>query len=349
MKIKKINGLIYLIEINRGDIMNNKLNNFNERNFITALKSFAIFSVVSAHVGGVDKNTNELNLFFSRILGQIGSIGVGIFFLISGYLFYKNKDSLVNFFRKRSVSIFVPWILTGTAVYLVGVFGGKKFEIISWFNWLIGNGTYLYYLTILIVFYLVFFYLSKNNFFIISTILLSFISIALTSTGTLDGINPYLNPFNFVCYFSIGMIISRKDNLINLAKRCMKHRYSLLLLYIFLVLIVWYFDISSGYWGSASLILQPVSIATVFGFAANDSVYKEKFLLIGKESFSIYLLHMPVAGKIASIFNSYNLWLFTLARPFIVIGITLGFILIYKKIGEVLRIDNFTNRLIGLR
>ena len=54
---------------------------------------------------------------------------------------------------------------------------------------------------------------------------------------------------------------------------------------------------------------------------------------LGKESFSIYLLHMPVAGVIANLLNRSEYFApLTVFRPLIVIFITIMFIKVYLKI-----------------
>ena len=54
---------------------------------------------------------------------------------------------------------------------------------------------------------------------------------------------------------------------------------------------------------------------------------------MGKLSFSLYLLHMPVAGIVANILNrSESFALLTFVRPIIVIAITVLLIEAYKRI-----------------
>ena len=49
-------------------------------------------------------------------------------------------------------------------------------------------------------------------------------------------------------------------------------------------------------------------------------------------SFSIYLLHMPIAGIVANVLNRSEWFaLITIWRPFIVIVLTMVLILVYKK------------------
>lgn len=125
----------------RGVIMKRKVRDLSyitERNYIYALKVFAIVSIVAAHCPNVSPNTNKLNMLFSWILSQIGSIGVGVFFIISGYLFYKNKYPIHVFFWRKSKTIFLPWIVIGTAMYLYITLRKGEIGLSSWFNFLLG-------------------------------------------------------------------------------------------------------------------------------------------------------------------------------------------------------------------
>lgn len=325
------------------------LSHYNERSYIYALKSFAVVSIVAAHSGSVFGYTNKWNVMFSWILNQLGSIGVGIFFIVSGYLFYKNSHSFKIFFRKKVNTIFLPWLITGTSVYLYVTLRKDAISIDGWLNYLIGNGSYLYYLTLLILFYILFFFTSKNKIFVYCTIWLSVGSILLTATGVLDGLNNYLNPLNFICYFSAGLILASKNSLIQMAYKFANYKILLIAIYIILLCVLYLFEISSGYWGYATLIVQPVAIMLIFSLCTAKFVYNDKILTIGIESFSIYLLHMPVAGLIAFIFNHFDLWILTLTRPFIVVCITFAFIWLYKTIGSKLKIDSYSNKLIGAR
>lgn len=140
-----------------------ELSPINEKSYIYALKVFALFSIVSAHCWTIATKTNQINNVFSSILSQIGSIGVGIFFILSGYLFFKNKRSFSAFFLNKIKTVMIPWILVGTTVYFYVFFRKEGVELNSWINFLLGNGSYLYYLTLLIVFYLMFFILRKTR------------------------------------------------------------------------------------------------------------------------------------------------------------------------------------------
>lgn len=336
----------------RANCIGNKKNNEfikSEKEYIYVLKFFAVISIVSAHCSVIGENDNKLNILFSYILDRIGSIGVGVFFIISGYLFFKNKDTFKLFILKKIKNIFIPWIVIGTLVYLYIYLRKYTVEFSSWIRFLFGDGSYLYYLTLLNIYYI---FLFKKKYDIKYNIFLIFIwivSIIATSNSILSNLNPYLNPFNFIGYFSIGLIIHNYTSLIEFGEKLKKHRFILVVIYIALLIVINKFNISSGYFGKATLIMQPIGILLIFSLANMECFYKQKIKLIGSESFAIYLLHMPVAGIISNIFTRLDLWILTLFRPFIVIFITMVFIRMCKVIGHKLDIKNYINIIFGIR
>ena len=65
------------------------------------LKFFALFSIISAHCYSVPSNTNVFAKISSHLLGNIGHIGVIIFFVLAGALFHYQKYSLKTFFKNK--------------------------------------------------------------------------------------------------------------------------------------------------------------------------------------------------------------------------------------------------------
>lgn len=186
---------------------------FDEINYIYIIKAFAIFSVVCAHSASIPYNFGYKNQLISSILNSFGSIGVPIFFLISGYLLNKNKRTFKEFFKRKITSIFLPWIFCETIVWLYVVLRKGGVSFLSWLSFLLGINHSTYYLTVLTIFFVVYFYLNRFNSFLIITGLISIISIVTTNLGV-NNINamtltPYLNPINWMLYFSIGIVINK--------------------------------------------------------------------------------------------------------------------------------------------
>lgn len=76
------------------------------------------------------------------------------------------------------------------------------------------------------------------------------------------------------------------------------------------------------YFSSPSEIL---AINFVLGLASHMIDQKAKIALrLGRESFAIYLLNVPIAGIITNITTKFNLWYLTLLRPIIAIMLAIS-------------------------
>jgi len=145
------------------------MNNDIERRSIYLIKAYAIITVICAHTSITPKGVSP---YIGLILSNIGTIGVVIFFVLSGYLFFDNQDKFLKFLVKKK-QIIIPWIFCGVLVYIVTQFGGSQSEELSiknMFLYLVGWYSSLYYLSILLVSYLVFFKLKKSNIILIVSI-----------------------------------------------------------------------------------------------------------------------------------------------------------------------------------
>lgn len=326
---------------------------FDERKYIYLLKAFAIFSVLAAHTAPVTENTIKINNIFSSILTSLGAIGVGIFFLISGYLFSKNKKNFFDFFLGKIDSIFLPWMITGTAVYIY-IFIVRNHGVVSLYGFLhfiFGGGSYLYYLTVLTLLYVLYFKFLRNKKFLIATLVLSCVSIMLTSMGLLDGIIPsYVNPANWMLYFSIGIFINEKYSLYQVSTYCKKYCVAVVVTYVMNMALHITLGYKIAYWSYFAIPSEILAMAAVFGLASHMVEQKSKIpILLGRESFAIYLLNVPIAGIITNITNSLNLWYLTLLRPMIGIAVIILFILLYKYILTNFKMPNMAYLLIGCK
>lgn len=320
-----------------------------EKKYIYILKCLAVLSIVTAHCGNIARDNNIIANIFYWIMTQIGAIGVGVFYIISGYLFYKNLDSFKLFFSKKVKGIVVPWIITGSFVYLVMSMKNNVLNLKSFIGFLFLGKSYLYYLSILMIFYLIYFFIKNNQNLLIAIILISIVSILATATGVLDFINPYINPLNFAIYFSFGILIKKQNLLNKLSTIFYKKRVLLTILYVFSLYIIYKFNITSGYWGYSTLIIQPIAIILIMGIARSKLLKRKNIMYVGKQSFAIYLIHRPIAYGITIVFKALNLWQFMLIMPVVIILITIVCIEIYRYIANKIFKTNKLNFIVGIR
>ena len=134
-------------------------------------------------------------------------------FIVSGYYFNPQKYvTIKRFIKSKYTSIILPWFVAGTWDFLrAKIITGEPVAILEWLKFIIGHNSYLYYLTILMICYLVYFYPIKHNKIAITaiiSILITIVSQQLTAWGIFDikriYLTNYLNIFNWVGYFSLG-------------------------------------------------------------------------------------------------------------------------------------------------
>ena len=321
-----------------------------ERKFIYVLKAFAVFSIVSAHCYPVPETHSHLNVVMSQLVLGIGHIGVPIFLILAGYLF-KTDAGWSAFWRKKIKTLFAPWVFTGLAIYLFVVVRKGEGSFQGFIFWLLGIGTYLYYMIVVVLLYCVYFYLGRRELYLYISIVVSSVSLLATGLGILPNVfNSFFNALNWAVYFAVGMTIRRKRALASIAQWCQKHLALFSVLAVLLFSCVICFEKNLSYW---SPLLFPATAAIfcfLMGLSCVLSQYSVRPLqFLGRCSFSIYLLHMPVAGIIASLFNRFDIWWTTPLRPFLSLAITAAGIVCYRLIAKRCKVEGIADILIGYR
>ncbi len=305
-------------------------------NAIQYIKGISIFSVICAHCNAVYTDYTIAKIG-SLLLQNIGNIGVIIFFIMSGSLAWWGKSSKDKFIKKKIKNIGIPWLLSGTAVFLYVYLRKPPLTLNGWLNFIIGNGSYLYYLSILMMLYIIFAYLPFMT--SISTLVICQIITAVSTLWfySLGAINPYLNLFNWIGYFALGVLIRKNtlyvDKILILVE---KYRFILYLIYV-IALIYQYINGNGGsYFGGCNVIICWIGVLCVItmGIRINKkkNILSKIIYALGENTLFIYLWHMPIAGIIARIMVGSRLEYFVLCRPVIVCGI----ILIVMKIITVI-------------
>ena len=157
-----------------------------ESNTFWYMKAFAVVAIVACHCTHVSEDAGMINRWTKTFLDFWIQCGVPIFFFIAGFFLNAGElpKDLGKFWIKKLKTIVVPWIITGTAVWLYIVLrkGGITFE--GWFRYLFMRESYLYFLTDLLLFYLLFFTIYKNKACMIGSVVILFaVTVYLESGG----------------------------------------------------------------------------------------------------------------------------------------------------------------------
>ncbi len=184
---------------------------------IYALKAFAILSVVCAHMK-LTISQGDAGWLSNKIISAYAILGVAAFFICSGFYYMrKNGDSIV-FWRKKIRTLIVPWFLWGILTYLLGIIlTNKSLSVIDLFKWVIGVQSWYYFVTVLLVLFVLFKF-KKNNYLIGILIAISLLSNILTILEiwkSSEWMTPYLNPLNWIIFFALGILWREYENKIS--------------------------------------------------------------------------------------------------------------------------------------
>lgn len=303
-------------------------------------KGLAVIAIVACHCCHVSENASALNQISYKFMNLWMGLGVPVFYFFAGY-FMNTRIGWRAFWKKKSITIILPWIFTGSMVWLYVVLrkGGASFS--GWADFVLFKQSYLYFLTDLIIFY-VFTWLIRSK--KATSLVLAFVVLILFLNDifhfkTLDMILGYIYLNNYV-YFLFGKCLSYS--------KCQWHNKPtetvgciaawFVLHFLELGEMQYIIRLVNGCLGIMGMIYISVWI--------KDTMLGRVVETFGKRSFCIYLLHMPIAGIIANLFNrTEKLSFLTIFRPLIVIGITLWLIRIYLGIVKC----DFGRKLIGYR
>jgi len=336
-----------------------KINENQSKDLLSIIRCLAVLSIISAHCSSIPDNTSHANHLAFQFVTCYSAIGVGVFFALSGLLFPFSRtkyNTFTAFFSRKITTLFIPWFFCATLVYLyVALRKGGSFA--EWSLFVLGYRSLFYYMSVLVVFFAIYFFLYSYNTFLIATCVLSVISDILLGLNILPKSSVfvvYLNPFKWCIYFTTGILISKIgwDRFVRFVSG--KFKYGIALVTLFLLFFFSFQKtISFSY---TSLFFLPFELLFILGMICWSSIINEHLSLItpiivriGKKSFSIYLLHMIVAGPVAFFFNKYDLILNVLFRPFLVCGIAYVSIeamhFVFKKLG----LSNLFSILVGER
>ena len=274
----------------------NKTLTDRESTSINIIKAISILSVIAAHT----ISFSPVNLF-SEIISSFwvlfGEVGVIAFFVVGGFLYSRKPHDGKIFWKKKFFRIVVPWFICSLLTYLLtALLNGFN---VSYFKWILGSGTWYYYITIYTLFIFIFKWLYDKDAILWLLIVAQIVSLTLASFGIsttipLGFFTDYLNPLNWIGYFSFGILIRKYRFDLMLRKQKFIIIISCVLaLFLFWILsskkIFTYFNLLSFLFCLSSFI---IITAISYKLATIKNV---KYIgTIGTWSYCIYLLHMQI-------------------------------------------------------
>lgn len=318
---------------------------------LTSAKFFAAIMIVTAHCCEAPSSFSAISQDVSSAMKLFSRSGVAIFFFISGYLFSFNNRPPVPFWKKKVKTLLVPWMFTGTIVYLYVALRKQGVDLVGWLLYVGGIKTYLWYMTVLVALYALFMLFARYKAFLVVVPILSLISYvtySLTYPYLWNWGGDYLNVFSWSLFFWAGYMISkhqRFDTLLNFAS---KYRLCWLCLYFMIVFLFVVFDIPCDYGMPQYFPFAILSIIVTFSLAVplrDHRIVKH----IGTDSFAIYLLHMPLAGIVSNLCNRVDSVILLIIRPIVIIAVLESSLSLLRSLVKRYPKLGFINALIGTR
>ena len=257
------------------------------------LKALAILSVAFAHSVRSDAQIQYIS-------DLLGGIGVPIFFICAG-LYFNSTEKPSVFWRKKLKNIVVPWLLYSLLTFLVS---DRSFTVQGWLLWTIGYGTWLYFVSFLL-FYCLLFRIFRQRCMPWLMLGICAISIVLGILG-IDIMKvlfktTYPNPLNRIGYFALGILLREKDWLHRITEKKALLPLSLVLGLTFFALCQF---VPKGIIRSTSALFFTFSaiIACYYGAQRLSSTSARNVLMdIGKQTYMIYFLHMQFGNGVSKL------------------------------------------------
>lgn len=300
---------------------------------IDVIKSISILSVITMHVVTISDAGVFIKLI-SSLWSMFGRVGVVSFFIIGGYLYNFSQSDGKVFWKKKFFRIILPWFFCATLTFVVRIILNPSFELMDYVKWVIGSGTWYYYVTIYTFFLLVFTWFCKNDKVLFFFIGLQFLSLMLYSFGfptTMQGLflTDYLNPLHWIGYFSAGILIRRYRVDLKLLKN---RKITITVSTVALILcagLQYVLDIYT-YFHVVSMVFCVSAFVLIAAFSYRIANMQSATFLsrIGRSSYCIYLLHMQIVQGI--IFNLPDSIVKDIFSP--VIGLAIMTVLVFVGI-----------------
>ena len=300
---------------------------------IDVMRAVAILSVVYAHCIVIKAEPDSVFSYYEKICTNIGTVGVGIFYFVSAFCYHPKPHTFFKILLSKLCKIVIPWVLIGIPLwrYCTPSYEGSAVKSIICF--LLGYNSILYYLTNLMIYFVVFYFIGIIPNVIVKRCICIFIGLLSWGSIIMEsfGISPfptlYLNPFNFAVFFALGFIVQISPGFVDRIKKITDN-------YLWIIgLLLLLSPLTFSY---TENVFTPI-FEVLFILAAYNVgrlLERSKWICsIGQNSLYIYLIHAPIAGYTHLFFTlmPYGQYL-QIIRPILVLAIAFGVVLVVRMV-----------------
>jgi len=297
--------------------------------------------VISAHM---PLNTDTPLGMATTLFGTVGVIG---FFIIAGYLLDEKRGTR-EFWRRKFTTLVVPWLVCATLTFVVArLLAGSK---TSYFSWIIGSGSWYYFMPMLLLCYALF-RLIRAQPLRLALIVIGLMSNLLTSQGIIrleeTFVTDFLSVLNWVPWFGVGVLLRSQYAGFGVTSILRWPRRFLALVVMVTALVATIYAATSqiGYWGGwLSVPFELLAVLTVF--LVSNQIKSGPLIWVGRTTYPIYLLHMQPAGFINTRLD-VTPWLHCV-KPVVALGFMCVAVLFLLWAAHLLKLQKVV-QLLGIR
>lgn len=316
-------------------------------NIFSTARIYALISIICVHI-------YFANGIVSTLFNKVGSIGVITFLIMSGYFYRTNKfGSFKSMLKKKFNTVVIPWIVLGTLVWLYNFIQTKNTQnlLLGYINWIIGNSSYLYYLTVLFVCFLIFYKHNKTT--LIIAIILNVLSIIMTEMGLLSNVllvirvSNYLNLFNWIGFFAFGILLQdvNEEQIIAFLQ---KTRFIFIILFnLILTTLIIFPSVNVHYFTILAILFEILGTLAIMGLSTFDLSKIKIFRVVSNYSFTIYLMHMVIIGTLDGLLAKYVI--LTLLSPLLIIVICYIVLWLVLFVSKKIKLEKLACLFLGVR
>ena len=171
-----------------------------------------MLSVMAAHVNRIIAESTTIDLYITRFWNAFGTVGVAVFLILGGLVYHRQPGDELAFWGKKLHRLIVPWLFCATLTYLLSALLSRKISCLVYIRWVLGMGTWYYYISVFLIFLYAFKWIEKSNIALGGCMLLTLLSLTLEYFQVIPHnsfFTKYVNVFNWIGFFAVGCAIRK--------------------------------------------------------------------------------------------------------------------------------------------